>query len=53
MTYIALPATRRQIQNPGVVVLIVLALASAVIGMSNPEAITAEHQMTAIVPAEL
>ena len=50
MTYLALPAvTRRKLPNFGVVALIVLALISVVICVSNPEAISAEYQTTAIV----
>jgi hypothetical protein len=50
MTYVALPdVTRNNSVNLGVVALIVLALISVVIGVSHPEAITAEYQTTAIV----
>jgi hypothetical protein len=50
MTYAALPAaTRSRSVNLGVVALIVLGLLSVVVGVSHPEAITAEYQRTSMV----
>jgi len=50
MTYVAVPAVMRSDSvNFGVVALIVLALVSVVIGVSHPEASTAEYQTTAMV----
>jgi hypothetical protein len=49
MTYIALPAARREMPNFGVVALIVLGLISVVIGAGNSAAINAEYQTTPIV----
>jgi hypothetical protein len=49
MTYIALPAARRETPHFGVVALIVLGFISVVIGLRNPAAITTEYQTTPIV----
>jgi hypothetical protein len=49
MTSMALPVSRREMPHLGVAALLVLALMSAALGLSNPEAITAEYQTTASV----
>jgi hypothetical protein len=56
MTYIAVPTViavpavmRSDSLNFGVIALIVLSLVSVVIGVSHPEASTAEYQTTAMV----
>jgi hypothetical protein len=47
MSYVALPMARREMPNFGVAALIALALASVVVGFTDPEAITAEYETTA------
>jgi hypothetical protein len=50
MSDVALPAvTQDSSPNLGIVALIVLALLSVVVGISHPEAMTAEYQTIAIV----
>jgi hypothetical protein len=50
MTDVAVPAVMRSDSlNFGVIALIVLSLVSVVIGVSHPEASTAEYQTTAMV----
>jgi hypothetical protein len=50
MTDAALPAITQNISpNFGVVALIILSLLSVMLGVSHPEAITAEYQTIAIV----
>jgi hypothetical protein len=49
MTYVALHAPRENSLDFGIVALIVLGLLSVAIGVSNPEAITAEYQIPAMV----
>jgi len=48
MAYIALPAARRELPSFGVLVIIVLALATVVIGVRTPEAIATQYPTTPI-----
>jgi hypothetical protein len=48
MAYIALPAARRELPNFGVLLVIVLALAWAVIAVRTPEAIATQYPTTPI-----
>jgi hypothetical protein len=54
LDYVARPAAmRNEVPNFGIVVMMALALASATIGFSHPEAINAEFQTAAVVLAGL